>query len=147
MRDGRLLRSYKDGDARFNGYLEDYANLIDGLLEIYQTTFESRYFSTALALAEVVMTHFAAPGGGFYDTSDDHEALIARPRNVQDNAVPSGNSMMAKVLVELGAFTGDNRFETAARGIVRTVAAATQQYPTAFGEALNAADLLVYGIK
>jgi uncharacterized protein YyaL (SSP411 family) len=146
-REGRLLHSYKDGDARYNGYLEDYANLIDGLLELYQATFETRYYSEAQALAEVVLAHFAAPEGGFYDTSDDHEALIARPRNLQDNATPSGNSMMAKVLVQLAAYSGEARYEEAARGVLRPLVAAMQEYPTAFGEALNAADLLILGIK
>ncbi len=145
--DGRLLRSYRAGQSNFNGYLEDYANLIEGLLELYQTTYESRYFETAQALTEVVLAHFAAPGGGFFDTSDDHEALITRPRNLQDNATPSGNSLMAKVLVKLTAYTGDGRYDDAARGILRQLLAAMEQYPTAFGEALNAADLLIRGIK
>ncbi len=146
-REGRLLHSYKDGDARYNGYLEDYANLIDGLLELYQATFETRYYSEAQTLAEAVLAHFAASEGGFYDTSDDHETLIARPRNLQDNATPSGNSMMAKVLVKLAAYSGEAHYEEAARGVLRPLVAAMQEYPTAFGEALNAADLLIRGIK
>ncbi|MCC7446575.1 MAG: thioredoxin domain-containing protein [Anaerolineae bacterium] len=146
-RDGRLLRSYRDGQSNFNGYLDDYANLIDGLLELYQTTYERRYFETAQSLTEVVLAHYAAPGGGFFDTSDDHESLITRPRNLQDNATPSGNSVMAKVLIKLTAYTGDGRYDDAARGILRQLIAAMEQYPTAFGEALNAADLLIRGIK
>ncbi len=146
-REGRLLRSYKDGVSNLNGYLEDYANLIDGLLELYQATFDPPYFAEAQSLAEVVLAHFAAPGGGFYDTSDDHEVLIARPRNLQDSATPSGNNTMAKALIKLAAYTGDSRYEEAARGVLRQLIAAMQQYPTAFGEALNAADLLIRGIK
>jgi uncharacterized protein YyaL (SSP411 family) len=146
-RDGRLLRSCKDGDSRFNGYLEDYANLIDGLLELYQTTFEARYFADALELTEVALKHFAAPDGGFYDTSDDHESLIARPRNVQDNATPSGSSAMAKSMIRLAAYTGESRFEQAARGALSPLAQVMQQVPGAFGEALNAANLLIRGIK
>src|SRR5258708_5406939 len=125
LKDGRLLRSYKDGVANITGYLEDYANLIDGLLELYQTTFEARYFSEAVALAEVVLTHFASPGGGFFDTGDEHETLIARPRSVQDNATPSGNSMMAKVLSKLAAYTGEALYEQAALPILKDLAAAT----------------------
>src|SRR5258708_4809333 len=145
--DGRLYRSHKDGHSAINGYLEDYANLAAGLIELYQLTFEPRYFKEAVALVEVVLSHFAAKDGGFFDTSDDHEALIARPRSLQDNATPSGNSMIAKVLIILAAYTGDTRYEEAARPILRGLVNAMQQYPTAFGEALNAADLLIRGVK
>jgi uncharacterized protein len=146
-RDGRLLRSYKDGDSRFNGYLEDYANLIDGLLELYQTTFEACYFADALDLTEVVLKHFAAPDGGFYDTSDDHESLIVRPRSVQDNATPSGSNAMAKSLLRLAAYTGESRFEQAALGVLSPLAGVMQQASVALGEALNAANLLIRGIQ
>ncbi|MEP7288104.1 MAG: thioredoxin domain-containing protein [Chloroflexota bacterium] len=147
-RDGRLLRSHKDGKSAINAYLEDYADLSEGLLELYQTTFDPRYFSEAVALTEVVLAHFVVPeGAGFFDTSDDHETLIARPRSLQDNATPSGNSMMAKVLVKLAAYTGEARYEDSARPLLRGLADAMREYPTAFGEALNAADLLIRGIK
>ncbi len=146
-RDGRLLRSHKDGVSKLNGYLDDYANLIDGLIELYQATFESRYFAEAQRLADYVLTHFSASDGGFFDTADDHESLIARPRSLQDNAVPSGNSMMARVLTALAAYTGDERYDKAARDVVKQLAPAMQQYPQAFGEALNAADLLLRGIQ
>ncbi len=98
---GRLYRTHKNGVSKINGYLEDYAHVIDGLLELYQTTFETRWFVEAQRLADVVLEHFRADDGGFYDTSDDHEDLIARPRNLQDNATPSGNSMMAYNLIRL----------------------------------------------
>src|SRR5690606_17270569 len=88
--EGRLLRTHKGGKSKLNGYLEDYANLIDGLLELYQSTFEERWFTAARALADAVLQHFPAQDGGFFDTSDDHEDLIVRPRNVQDNAMPAG---------------------------------------------------------
>lgn len=147
IRDGRLLRTYKDGQSKLNGYLEDYANVINGLLEVYQTTFEPRYFSEVRRLADSVLDHFAASDGGFFDTADDHETLIARPRSLQDNATPSGSSAMIKVLIVLSAYTGDERYETAARGVLQQIVGALQQYPQAFGEALNAADLLVRGIQ
>lgn len=147
MPDGRLYRTHKDGASKLNGYLEDYADLIDGLIELYQTTFEPRYFREAQRLTDHVLAHFAAPDGGFFDTSDDHEALIARPRSVQDNATPAGNSVMAKVLLQLSAYTGDDRYDGAARGILRKLTAAMQQYPSAFGESLNALDLLVRGLQ
>jgi len=149
MRDenGRLFRTYKNGTAKLNGYLEDYANVIDAMLELYQSTFMEKWFNQARKFADVVLKHFRAEDGGFFDTSDDHEALITRPRQLQDNATPSGNAMMAKQLLRLSAYTGDSRYEEAARGVLRPLIPAMQQYPQAFGEALNAADLLVQGIQ
>jgi uncharacterized protein YyaL (SSP411 family) len=143
--DYRLLRTHKAGESKLNGYLEDYGNLIDGLLELYQTTFDERYFAVARGLADRALDHFAAEDGGFFDTSDDHEALIVRPRNVQDNATPSGNALMARGLIRLAAYTGEARYDEAARGTLRLLTEALRQYPQAFGEALNAVDMLVAG--
>jgi uncharacterized protein YyaL (SSP411 family) len=143
--EGRLLRTYKNGEAKINGYLEDYANLIDGLLELYQVTYEARWFTAARQLADHALAHFAADEGGFFDTSDDHEALIVRPRNIQDSATPSGNGMMAKQLLRLAAYTGDARYHQAAEGTLRLLADALRQFPQAFGESLNALDMLVGG--
>jgi hypothetical protein len=144
--EGRLLHTYKDGTAKINGYLEDYANLIDALLELYQTTFIERYFDEARRLTETTLAHFRAEEGGFFDTSDDHEQLITRPRQLQDNAVPSGNGMMAKQLLRLAAYTGNDDYDRAARRTLRLVQAAIQQYPQAFGEFANAADMAVSGM-
>jgi uncharacterized protein YyaL (SSP411 family) len=104
----RLLRSWKDGKAQHAGTLEDYANLAEGLLTLYETTFEERFFVAARELADTILEHFAAPDGGFFDTADDAEALMARPRSLQDNAVPSGGAMASLVLLRLAAFTGDS---------------------------------------
>lgn len=142
----RLLRTHKAGQSKLNGYLEDYANLIDALLELYQTTFDEKWFVTARRLAERVLAHFRADDGGFFDTSDDHEALIVRPRNVQDNATPSGGAMTAKQLIRLYAYTADDRYESAARASLRLLSEAMRQYPQAFGEALNAVDMLAGGM-
>jgi uncharacterized protein YyaL (SSP411 family) len=143
---GRLYRTYKNGQAKINGYLEDYANVIDALLELYQSTFVEKWFNAARRLADVVLEHFTAEDGGFFDTSDDHEKLIVRPRALNDNATPSGNSMMAKQLIRLAAYTGDTRYDEAARAVLRPMIPAMQQYPSAFGEALNAADMRVQGL-
>ncbi len=144
--DGRLYRTHKNGLSKINATLEDYGCLIDGLLELYQTTFDERWFAEARRLTDHVLAHFAAPDGGFFDTSDDHEKLIARPRNMQDNAVPSGNAMMAKSLIRLAAYTGDARYDEAARGTLGLLTEALKQYPQAFGEALSAVDMLVDGL-
>ena len=144
--DGRLYRTHKDGISKLNGYLEDYANLIDALLELYQSTFEDMWFVAARQLADTALLRFPADDGGFYDTSDDHEALIVRPRNVQDNVTPSGNGMMAKQLLRLSAYTGEARYDEAAREVLRKLSDAMRQYPQAFAESLNAADMLVQGV-
>jgi len=144
--DYRLYRSHKNGVSKLNGYLEDYANTIDAFLEVYQLTFDEKWFSHAIGLAQRVLAHFKTPDGGFFDTSDDHEALIVRPRTVQDNAVPSGNNMMAKQLLRLYAYTGDAKYQDEAVGALRLLTNALGQYPHGFGEAMNAVDLLARGI-
>ena len=98
--DGRLWRSWKDVQAQIPGFLEDYANLSEGLLALYQATFEPRWYHTARELVETMLAHFAADFG-FYDTADDAETLVVRPRSTQDNATPSGNAMAATVLLKL----------------------------------------------
>lgn len=139
--EGRLWRTHRDSASKINGYLEDYAHVIDGLLELYQATFEARWFVAARELADEVLAHFVAEDGGFYDTSDDHEDLIVRPRNVQDNATPSGNAMMAYSLLRLTAYTAETRYEDAALSVYHTVGAALGEYPMAFGEMLIGLDL------
>ena len=142
--ESRLLRSWKDGSgAKLNGYLEDYTHFVEGLIELYQTTFDARWFVAARELADTMIAHFAALGGGFYDTSDDHETLITRPRDVQDNAVPSGNAMAATVLLKLGALTGEPRYTEIAERSIGALQGTFQQYPTAFGQWLVAAEFVV----
>jgi uncharacterized protein len=146
--EGRLHRTYKNGIAKINGYLEDYGNAIDALLELYQATFLDKWFVAAQQLADAVLLHFKAEDGhGFFDTSDDHEKLIVRPRSLQDNATPSGNSMAARQLLRMAAYTGDARYYDAAAAILKTLTAVLRTYPQAFGEALNAADMLVNGLN
>ena len=143
---GRLHRSHKDGQSKLNGYLEDYANIIDALLELYQLSFDEKWFVEACRLADIVLERFKTNDGGFYDTSDDHEALIIRPRNLQDNVTPSGNAMMAKQLLRLSAYTGEARYDQAGRDILKLLTDAMAQYPQAFAESLNATDMLVQGM-
>jgi uncharacterized protein YyaL (SSP411 family) len=144
--DGRLLRTYRNGEAKIDGYLEDYAALVDALLELYQTTFDERWFNEARTLADVALARFRAGDGGFYDTSAEHESLIARPRSLQDNATPAGSSLITRGLVELAAYTGSSEYADAAYGTLRLLTAAMREYPQAFGEALNAVDMLVRGV-
>jgi len=144
---GRVWRTYKAGTSRIHGFLEDYACLSEAFLELYQTTFDSTWYDLALHLCESALAHFRAPDGGFFDTPDDGEALIARPRSLQDNAVPAGSSKMALVLVKLAAFTGRTDLLDAASRTLGILYAALTQYPQAFGQALSAADLLVNGVR
>jgi uncharacterized protein len=132
--DGRLRRSFKDGRARQTGVLEDYSHLADGLLALYEATFDERWFVAARELADSMLEHFADPRGGFFDTADDHEALITRPKGLQDNASPSGNAMAATVLLRLAALTGEGRYRAAAEAGLRLVAQVAPRYPTAFGQ-------------
>jgi uncharacterized protein YyaL (SSP411 family) len=143
----RLLRTYKDGQSKLNGYLEDYASVIDGLLELYQLTFDDAWFTLARRLADRVLAHFGADEGGFFDTSDDHESLIVRPRNVQDNAVPSGSGLMSVQLIRLAAYTGDPRYDDAARGGLRLLTNAITEFPQAFAVSATAIDMLVTGVQ
>ena len=139
--DGRLGRSWKDGRATGQGVLEDYANLAEGLLALYEATFDERWFTTARQLADAILERFTDPDGGFFDTATDHERLVTRPKNVQDNATPSGGAVATVVLLRLAAFTGESRYREAAERAISTVTAFTARYPTAFAMWLQAIDL------
>ncbi len=136
--DGRLRRSWRQGEARLAGFLEDYANAAEGLLAAFEATFEARYFAAARDLMDQALAHFADPQGGFFDTADDAERLVTRPKDIQDNATPSGNAMAATVLLKLAALTGEARYRDAAEAALRGVQPALAQYPTAFGQWLTA---------
>jgi uncharacterized protein YyaL (SSP411 family) len=138
--DGRLGRSWKDGRAVGQGVLEDYTHLAEGLLALYEATFDERWFRTARSLVDRVLDRFADSAGGFFDTADDHERLVTRPKDLQDNALPSGNAMAAAVLLRLAAWTGEGRYRTAAERAIRTVASFAERYPTAFAQWLSAID-------
>jgi uncharacterized protein YyaL (SSP411 family) len=140
-RDGRLLRTHKDGESKLNGYLEDYAFLADGLLALYETTFELRWFTQARALTETMIEQFYDMAqGGFYFTSNDHETLITRTKDLMDNATPSGNSVAVAVLLRLGLLTGEERYQQIADRTLQMLQDSILQYPTAFGRLLCALD-------
>jgi uncharacterized protein len=138
--DGRLRRSWKDGRASADGVLEDHSCLAEGLLALYQATFDERWFVAARALADTILVAFADPAGGFFDTSDRHETLVTRPKDLQDNAVPSGNAMAATVLLKLDALTGDGRYRTAGEWALGLVAGVLGRYPSGFAQWLVALD-------
>ncbi len=139
--DGRLLRTYKDGEGRLNGYLEDHAFLLEALLTLYEATFERRSFDEARALAETMIARFGDPErGGFYSTSDDHEELIARRKEIGDHPIPSGNSAAALGLLRLEALTGERSYGEQAEGVLRLFAKAAPRRPDAFAHLLRALD-------
>ncbi len=136
-RDGQLHRSYKDGQAKLRGYLEDYASLSDGLLTLYEATFDARWFLEAKALVDTMLSRFKDESKpGFYDT-DGEEALITRTRSWEDNAIPSGNSVAANALLRLAALTGEGRYEQAAVDMLRATSHAAARHPSAFGHLLG----------
>jgi hypothetical protein len=136
--DGHLFHAWRDGEAKVRGYLDDYANLIDGLLALYQTTFEARWFTAAQELAERMLDHFRAPEGGFFDTSDAHEELITRPRSLQDNAVPSGNAMAALDLLRLSQLAVEPGYAEEAERSLGRVQQMLGRYPLGFAQWLSA---------
>ena len=147
-RDGRVLRTHKDGRARLNGYLEDYTFLADGLLALYEASFDPRWFSEARRLMDEAITLFAdKQNGGFFDTGSDHETLISRPKDIMDNATPAGNSVAAEVLLRLAAFTGEETYRQRADDYLRSLADIMVQHPQAFGHALGALDFAISPVK
>jgi uncharacterized protein YyaL (SSP411 family) len=142
--DGRLLRTYKDGRARLHGYLEDYAFLADGLLALYEASFNPRWFTEARRLMDEAIKLFAdEQNGGFFDTGSDHEALISRPKDIMDNATPAGNSVAVDVLLRLAAFTGEEAYRRRADDYLRPIADIMVQHPQAFGHILGALDFAI----
>ena len=140
-RDGRLLRTHKDGVSRLLGYLEDYAFLIDGLLVLHEATFDERWLEEAVELGySMVDLFWDAAAGQFYDTGTDHEELVVRPRDLTDNAIPAGSSMAAGVLLKLSVVSGDADLERRAVEALRSARAVMERFPTGAGHWLCALD-------
>jgi uncharacterized protein YyaL (SSP411 family) len=141
VRDGRLLRSWKDGQARITGYLEDHAMVGTGLLALYEATFDRRWLDESRRLAEETLRLFwNTERETFFDTGHDQESLVVRPRNIFDNAVPSGTSVTIEWLLRLAIVTGEERHEAIALRALRPMADVMQKYPSGFGRYLSALD-------
>ena len=141
-RAGRLLRSWRDGKAGRPGYADDHALMADACLVLYETTYELRWFEEARALADELLRLFwDRDRGGFFQTGSDAEALVIRPKELFDNAVPSGNSAAADVLQRLALLTGEQEYERAGVSALRVVRDHMASAPTGFGQALSALDL------
>jgi uncharacterized protein YyaL (SSP411 family) len=143
-RDGRMLRTYKDGQAKLDGYLEDYAFYTDGLVSLYEATHDTRWLMEARSLAETILSEFWDPElPGFYDTGAHHEELFNRPRSLYDNAIPAGSSVACEVLLRLGALLAEPRYDEVAGKALGSMAAVMAEHPSAFGRLLCAADMYV----
>ncbi|HMT07105.1 MAG TPA: thioredoxin domain-containing protein [Pyrinomonadaceae bacterium] len=135
---GRLLRTWKDGRAKLNGYIEDYANVADGLLELFKVTGDLEYLTEAKELADIMITEFwDEDAGGFFFTSNDHEELVVRNKDFYDNATPSGNSVAADVLLRIAKLTGEEKYERFAVTTLRLASTQTRRHPQGFGRALS----------
>jgi uncharacterized protein YyaL (SSP411 family) len=140
--DARLLRAYNAGHARLPAYLEDHAFLLEALLVLYEATFDERWFVEARALADTMVARFGDPErGGFFSTADDHEALIARRKDLEDSPIPAGGSSAALGLLRLAALTGEREYEERAAGQLALLHELAPRHPTAFGHLLQALDL------
>ncbi|MCA1623897.1 MAG: thioredoxin domain-containing protein [Acidobacteria bacterium] len=148
QKDGYLLRTYKDGKAKLNAYLEDYANFADGLIELYQVSGEVKYLKEAKRLADVIIAEFwDADSGGFFFTAGNHEELLIRSKDFYDNATPSGNSVAIDVLLKLSHLLGDDKYERFATMVLRLVSAQIKRYPQAFGRILSALEFYSNPVK
>jgi hypothetical protein len=117
-----LLRTYREGQAKLTGYLEDYACVADGLLALYEATFEPRWLTEARALVDgMIHLFWDDRAGAFYDNGSDHEALVVRPRDVFDNAQPCGGSVASDVLLRLAMITGKNEYASKGAGPLRSL--------------------------
>jgi hypothetical protein len=140
-RDGRLLRSYREGRAAHNAYLDDYAFLVAALIDLFETTGERRFLEQVLALDKVLESQYEDPaGGGFFLTSDDHEPLLARGKPAYDGAEPSGNSVAALNLLRLHELTADDRYRRRADRVFQAFRTVLDRTPTALSEMLLAVE-------
>ena len=146
--DGRLLRTWKDGQAKLNAYLEDHAYLLEALLTLYEASFDPRWFAEARALADAMIERFAdEENGGFFETSSDHEELLARRKDLEDHPIPSGNASAAYGLLRLAALTGEHAYAERGVGVLRLVHELASEHPQAFGHLLQAMDFHLAPVK
>jgi hypothetical protein len=140
-RDGLLLRTHKNGQAKLNAYLEDYAFFIHGLVTLFETSGEIQWLEEASTLTATMIEEFwDNEDGGFFYTGRSHETLIVRSKDFFDNATPSGNSVAAEVLLGIGLLTDNSDYQRRAATILRLMASSIQRYPSGFGRLLCALD-------
>ena len=145
--EGNLKRSWREGKITNEVFLEDYAALILGLIELYQTDFNDRWFTAARELTDEMIELFNDRNGGFFDTPKNSEELLLRPKDIQDSATPSGNALACEALLKLAAFTDDGTYRDLAAKSLSQVTESALRYPTAFGRWLSAADFALGNVK
>jgi uncharacterized protein YyaL (SSP411 family) len=143
LMDGRLRRSWRQGVAKHAAYLEDYAGLALALLTLYQTDPNPRWYQASCALLDQILGHFQDSSGGFFDTSDDHETLLYRPKNLQDNVTPSGNALATLLLLQLATYEGRSNWRALAEGMLTSNMKLMLHYPSAFAFLLSAVDFSI----
>ncbi|MBE0669546.1 MAG: thioredoxin domain-containing protein [Anaerolineales bacterium] len=144
---GILFRAWRDGKTTNKAFLEDYAALILGLLELYQTDFNNKWFISAKELADEMIERFSDPEGGFFDTPHDGEVLLIRPKEAQDNATPSGNSLACAALMKLAAYTDEGKYRDIAEKSLLLITSFALRYPLGFANWLSAAEFAVGNAK
>ncbi|HEX9127729.1 MAG TPA: thioredoxin domain-containing protein, partial [Gemmatimonadaceae bacterium] len=146
VRKGRVMRSHKEGVTRISGFLEDHAAVALGFLAVYELTFDERWVDRSREIADAMIEWFWDEGvGAFFDTARDAERLITRPRDVTDNATPSGTSLAIELLLYLGDLRQDSEYRRRAVFSLKALAEPMLRFPTAFGHLLGCADMEVYG--
>jgi uncharacterized protein YyaL (SSP411 family) len=146
--EGRLLRTWKNGEGKLNAYLEDHAFLLEALITLYEASFDPRWFAEARALADTMIERFAdEQNGGFFETSSDHEQLLARRKDLEDHPIPSANAAAAYGLLRLAALTGEHDYEERAVSVLRLLHELAAKHPQAFGHLLQALDFHLAPVK
>jgi uncharacterized protein YyaL (SSP411 family) len=138
--DGKLKRSWREGSTKQDAFLEDYAGLGLALLTLYQADPDRRWYHASIQLLDQILDHFTDLEGGFFDTRDDHEILLYRPKDLQDNATPSGSALAILLLLKLATFEGRSDWRTRAETILSSNLGLFTRYPSAFAQWLCAAD-------
>ena len=146
VRDRRVMRTHRNGVTKLAGYLEDQASVALGAIALYELTFDEQWVTRARELAEAMVEFFYdEESGAFFDTASDHETLVTRPREVTDNAVPSGTSLAVDLLLRISELTQDVELRRRADWVLETMAEPMARHAIAFGHLLGSADLAVYG--
>src|SRR5947207_3992976 len=146
VRNGRVMRSHKDGVTRISGFLDDHAAVALGFLAVYELTFDERWVRRAREIADAMIEWFWADEvGAFFDTARDAEQLITRPRDVTDNAIPSGTSLAVDLLLQLAELQHDSEYRRRAVFALESLAEPMLRFPTAFGHLLGCADMELFG--
>ena len=144
---GKLRRAWREGTTTNAVFLEDYAALILGLLELYQTDFNNKWFAVAHELTDEMIEKFSDPNGGFFDTPHDGETLLIRPKDISDNATPSGNALACEALLKLAAYTNDEKYRDLAEQALAIMGDSALRYPLGFARWLSAAEIAQENMK